>query len=166
MKGKGERGNRDKGLWGKGREAGGRGGGRPAPIPVNRATAADGRWGKTERVSRGFYSRAHLELGRRGEMDRRAAAVCRLAALVAARWGARMAVEARLAMCGTARRWCRPFIGAVGRFPGKISLRRPWRWLRQGGPRRPSRGDSGEVTPRRSAWLNRGLTRQVTRPLA
>jgi hypothetical protein len=44
--------------------------------PANRATAADGRWGKTERAPRGFYSRAHLELGRRREMDRRAAAVC------------------------------------------------------------------------------------------
>jgi hypothetical protein len=33
-------------------------------IPANRATAADGRWGKTKRAPRGFYSRAYLALGR------------------------------------------------------------------------------------------------------
>jgi hypothetical protein len=114
--------------------------------------AAAGKWLKMERRPGGFYSRAHLELGRRREMDQRAAAVCLLAALVAARWGAGRAVEARLARCGAVRGWCWPFIGDVGRFPGKISLRRPRRRLRQGGPRWSAldwRCDgSGEVTYR------------------
>jgi hypothetical protein len=50
--------------------------------------AAVGKRLKMERRPRGFYSRAHLELGRRREMDRRAAVVCLLAALVVARWAA------------------------------------------------------------------------------
>jgi hypothetical protein len=40
-----------------------------------------------------------------------------------------------IARCGAARGWCWPFIGVIGRFPGKISLRRPRHRLRQGGPR-------------------------------
>jgi hypothetical protein len=42
--------------------------------------------------------------------------------------------------CGVVRRggWCWPFIGAVGRFPGEISRRRPLHRLRQGGSRRPA----------------------------
>jgi hypothetical protein len=81
-----ERGNRDRVWWGKGERWGdfgqmaffflspphdldrGRGGVAGAAdrrqIPANRATAADGRWGKTKRAPRGFYSRAYLALGR------------------------------------------------------------------------------------------------------
>jgi hypothetical protein len=43
---------------------------------------------KMEGRPRGFYSRAHLELGRRKEVDRRAVAGCLLAALMVARWSA------------------------------------------------------------------------------
>jgi hypothetical protein len=50
--------------------------------------AAAGKRLKMERRPRGFYSRAHLELGRRREMDRWAAAGCLLAAPVVARWSA------------------------------------------------------------------------------
>jgi hypothetical protein len=50
--------------------------------------AAVGKRLKMERRPRGFYSRAHLELGRRREVDRRAAAGCLLAALMVARWSA------------------------------------------------------------------------------
>jgi hypothetical protein len=53
--------------------------------------------------------------------------------------GGRGARQARLVRCGAARRWWRPFIGVVGRFPGKKSSRRPWRKPQQGGPRRPVR---------------------------
>jgi hypothetical protein len=56
--------------------------GAPAVPPM----AAAGKRLKMKRRPRGFYSRAHLELGRRREMDRRAAAACLLAALVVARW--------------------------------------------------------------------------------
>jgi hypothetical protein len=86
MKGKGERGNRDRGLWGKGREAGGVFGQNalhlPPPLirtergaeevtgaagrrqaPANRATAADGRWGKMTRAPWGIDSPTYLGLG-------------------------------------------------------------------------------------------------------
>jgi hypothetical protein len=84
MKGKGERGNRDRGFWGKGKEAGGfgqmaifflppliqirggwterrpaRGRGAPAVPPM----AATGKWVKIERRPRGIDPRAHLVLG-------------------------------------------------------------------------------------------------------
>jgi hypothetical protein len=81
-----EKGNRVRVWWGKRRKVGGfrpkglllpfspphdsdrgRGGAAGAAgrrqIPANRATAADERWGKTKRASRGFYSRAYLALG-------------------------------------------------------------------------------------------------------
>jgi hypothetical protein len=84
MKGKGERGNRDRGLWGKGKEAGGfwpnghllppspdleqRGGsngGRPGGrgAPAVPPMAAAGKWLKMERRPRGIDPRAHLVLG-------------------------------------------------------------------------------------------------------
>jgi hypothetical protein len=59
-------------------------GGSGATWPAGRAlaggpcSAAAGRRGKTERAPRGFDSRAHLESGRRVEVDRRDEADCRL----------------------------------------------------------------------------------------
>jgi hypothetical protein len=91
MKGKRERGNRDRGLVGKKRKVGGvwpkgllpplartpvRGRGglgrrRPAGLP---ATTVAGERGKRRRATRGFFSLTHLGSRRREEMAPRAAA--------------------------------------------------------------------------------------------
>jgi hypothetical protein len=72
--------------------------GAPAALPM----AAAGKRLKMERRPRGFYSRAHLELGRRREVDRRVAAGCLLAALMVVRWSVG-GCGCSIARCGTAR---------------------------------------------------------------
>jgi hypothetical protein len=67
---------------------------------------------------------------------------------------------------GAVRRWCRPFIGVVGRFRGKNLLSDLGVGSGRVGRGGRRRDDSGEVTPRRSAWSICGLTWQVTGPLA
>jgi hypothetical protein len=76
------------------------------------------------------------------------------------------AEQARLVRCGAARRWHRPFYRRRRSVLRKKSLRRLWRRSSRVGHGGRRRDDSGEVTPRRSAWSIRGLTRQVTGPLA
>jgi hypothetical protein len=106
--------------------------------PAALAAAAAGERSNTERGTRGSYPRAHLGPRRREEADWRR----RSEGGGGARGGSavvlREAADARL-RCGAARGWCWPFIGAVGRFPGEISRRRPLHRLRQGWQRRPAR---------------------------
>jgi hypothetical protein len=123
--------------------------------PATLATAAAGRWGKTERRPRGIDSRAHLVLGWSEEAAPRdgsgSAAVLGGGGVVEFGEEGRRRGEAVLVWCGEPGRPSAPFIGGERRFRVEIFLRRA--------PLRRARGASrgGDPATRQLGWLRSTL---------